>query len=86
MHGQCEVELVLLLQGRLLAVEVAPMVERAGALGCGISGSGPSIFALSRGREIAEAVGRAMSRIYDTTGIDYDLHVSEINPVGVRPV
>lgn len=59
---------------------------RAGALGCGISGSGPSIFALSRGSEIAEAVGRAMSRIYDTTGIDYDLHVSEINPVGVRPV
>lgn len=57
---------------------------RAGALGCGISGSGPSIFALSRGREKAEAVGRAMSRIYDTTGIDYDLHVSEINPVGVR--
>ncbi len=58
---------------------------RAGALGCGISGSGPSIFALSRGREKAEAVGRAMSRIYDTTGIEYDLHVSEINPDGVRP-
>lgn len=59
---------------------------RAGALGCGISGSGPSIFALSRGREKAEAVGRAMSRIYDTTGIAYDLHVSEINPEGVRTV
>ncbi len=57
-----------------------------GALGCGISGSGPSIFALSKGRKTAEAVGKAMSEFYDTTGIVYDLHVSEINAEGVRPI
>ncbi len=58
----------------------------AGALGCGISGSGPSIFALSKGRKTAENVGRAMSKVYDSTGIAFDLHVSEINPRGVKPL
>jgi len=32
-------------------------VIQVGALGAGISGSGPSIFALSRGEETAELVG-----------------------------
>src|SRR5205807_6056414 len=33
----------------------------AGALGCSLSGSGPSLFALCRGREIAHRVGAAMA-------------------------
>jgi homoserine kinase len=56
----------------------------AGALGCGISGSGPSIFALSRGQHTANEVGKAMSRCYERTEISFDLHVSEISPQGVR--
>lgn len=67
-------------------VEVKAAALGMGALGCGISGSGPSIFALSKGRETAEDVGRAMSDFYKTTGIVYDLHISEVNPVGVRPL
>ncbi len=55
-----------------------------GALGCGISGSGPSIFALSKGLEIANEVAVAMKKVYDTTGIDFDIHVSKINPQGVK--
>lgn len=55
-----------------------------GALGSGISGSGPSIFALSKGREIAEKVAEGMRNIYDTTGIPYEIHVSNINAEGVK--
>lgn len=66
--------------------QVKKEAVKAGALGCGISGSGPSIFALSKGRKTAEAVGRAMGTCYDGTGIAYDLHVSGINPQGVRAI
>ncbi|MEP5428379.1 MAG: homoserine kinase, partial [Flavobacteriaceae bacterium] len=50
----------------------------AGALGCGISGSGPSIFALSKGEEIAEKVAVSMQTTYEDVGIDFDIHVSKI--------
>mgnify|MGYP003974072189 FL=1 len=56
----------------------------AGALGAGISGSGPSIFALCRGKDIATKVGGVMSEIYDKTHIEYDIHVSKINQQGIR--
>tara|TARA_R110002050_G_scaffold109796_6_gene221227 strand:- start:15828 stop:16757 length:930 start_codon:yes stop_codon:yes gene_type:complete len=56
----------------------------AGALGCGISGSGPSIFALSKGEKIAQNVAKAMCEIYDKIGIEYDIHVSKINKEGIK--
>lgn len=56
----------------------------AGALGAGISGSGPSIFALCRGKDIATKVGRVISEIYDKTDIEYDIHVSKINQQGIK--
>ncbi len=59
-------------------------VIQVGALGAGISGSGPSIFALSRGEETAELVGKTMAEIYNNTGIDYDIHVSKINQQGIK--
>jgi len=59
-------------------------VIQAGALGAGISGSGPSIFALSKGKETANIVGETMAEIYNTTDIDYDIHVSKINQQGVK--
>lgn len=55
-----------------------------GALGCGISGSGPSIFALSRGLETALNVEKAIREVYGKTGIEFDIHVSKINNEGVR--
>jgi len=55
-----------------------------GALGVGISGSGPSIFALSKGKAIAERVAKKMGAIYDTIHIDYEIHVSKINTQGVK--
>jgi homoserine kinase len=56
----------------------------AGALGSGISGSGPSIFALSKGRETAEKVGAAMESIYKSMNLDYQLYLSEINTKGIK--
>ena len=64
--------------------QVKKSALNAGALGAGISGSGPSIFALCRGNDIATKVGRVMSEIYDKTHIEYDIHVSKINQQGIR--
>jgi homoserine kinase len=58
----------------------------AGALGCSISGSGPSIFALSKGLETAEKVKIAMSEVYESYGIDYIVYVSKVNPEGVKTI
>jgi homoserine kinase len=55
-----------------------------GALGAGISGAGPSIFALCKGQAIAEKVAFAMTETYSTTGIPSDIHISKINPIGVK--
>ncbi|GAA4278759.1 homoserine kinase [Aquimarina mytili] len=55
-----------------------------GALGCGISGSGPSIFALSKGEQTANIVAEAIQEVYSKTGLDYDIHVSKINSQGVK--
>tara|TARA_R110000796_G_scaffold35017_3_gene90252 strand:- start:237147 stop:238076 length:930 start_codon:yes stop_codon:yes gene_type:complete len=56
----------------------------SGALGCGISGSGPSIYALSKGEKNAKNVAQAMSEVYEKIGIDYDIHVSKINSKGIK--
>jgi homoserine kinase len=54
-----------------------------GALGSGISGSGPSIFALSKGKDTAEKIAKAMSKVYDEIDLPYEIHVSKVNPDGV---
>ena len=59
---------------------------QAGALGGGISGSGPSIFALSKGKETAEKVAQSMKETYQKIGIPFDIHVSKINAQGVKPI
>lgn len=61
-------------------------VCEAGALGTGISGSGPSVFALSKGKDIAENVASVMQEVYAKTGIDFDVHVSKIGIKGVRTI
>lgn len=55
-----------------------------GALGSGISGSGPSIFSMSKGIDTANKVAEAIHQVYDKTGITFDIHVSKINPSGVK--
>jgi homoserine kinase len=55
-----------------------------GALGAGISGSGPSIFALSKGEAAAKKIAEAMCTIYDDIKMPYEIHVSKVNPDGVK--
>ena len=55
-----------------------------GALGAGISGSGPTIFALSKGLDTAQKVAKSMHNVYNNTGIDFEIHVSKINTEGIK--
>ena len=58
----------------------------SGALGCGISGSGPSIYALSKGNEIANEIASSFKSIINKLGIDYDIYISKINQNGVKSI
>ena len=57
----------------------------AGALGCSLSGSGPSIFALTPSLEIAHAAGAAMQREFDQhSTVGSDLWVCPVGRQGAR--
>jgi len=62
--------------------EVKEAAMECGALGCSISGSGPSIFALCANSHIAGECGEAMSRIYRDAKLGYSLFLSPINKEG----
>lgn len=56
----------------------------SGALGCGISGSGPSIFAFSNSIQIAKDVKDTMESIYSKTKIPFHIYISKINTEGIK--
>ncbi|MGA9117817.1 MAG: homoserine kinase [Bacteroidota bacterium] len=58
----------------------------AGALGCNISGSGPSIFALCDSESSARRSGDAMSEAMRKSGVAFSTIVSSINNSGARVV
>ncbi|WP_308992510.1 homoserine kinase [Mariniflexile litorale] len=66
--------------------EVKTAALNAGALGAGISGSGPSIFTLSKGIESAKKVADSIKNVYSKTGIAFDIHISKINTQGVKKI
>jgi homoserine kinase len=66
--------------------EVKHRSKEAGALGGGISGSGPSIFMLSEDEEIANSVEDVMKEIYERIGIPYHTYVTTINHQGVTVI
>jgi homoserine kinase len=60
----------------------------AGALGCSISGSGPSVFALCTTTEVSSRAGEAMVGAFKKAGLASDLYISAVNtkgPVVVDP-
>ncbi len=59
---------------------------RNGALGCGISGSGPTIFALSTERATAEYVGTIIQQQFVDIKLKSDVFVSRINDVGASVI
>jgi homoserine kinase len=64
--------------------EVKQSCKAAGALGGGISGSGPSIFMLSRDETTARQVEQIMKTIYQRIGLDHHTYVTTINQQGVK--
>jgi homoserine kinase len=64
--------------------EVKTNCKNAGALGGGISGSGPSIFMLSKEEKTAREVELEMKNVYNRIGIDYNTYVTIINKKGVE--
>jgi len=62
--------------------EVQDAAIKEGALGCSISGAGPSIFALCANSLIAENVGREMKAVFDKAKIGNQLFIGPINQEG----
>jgi len=56
----------------------------AGAFGCSISGSGPSIFAFAKSKSGAEKIGNAMKTAVLNNGMKATLYVSKINSSGPK--
>lgn len=56
----------------------------AGALGCSISGSGPTAFAFARDRATADRIAAAMHTAYRDAGLESDTRVTTPDPLGLR--
>jgi homoserine kinase len=56
----------------------------AGALGFGISGSGPSVYALTKGRGGAQKIYSAINEVISSIGIDFEIYISKINNQGIK--
>ncbi|WP_343685932.1 homoserine kinase [Chryseobacterium gleum] len=63
---------------------IKEMSLQLGALGGGISGSGPSIFMLSEKKEMAEKMAHMMKSVYNEIEIESFVYVSKINPAGIQ--
>ena len=64
------------------AVQAAALAE--GALGCSISGAGPSVFALCPNELTAEKAGNAMRDAFTAAGVQSTVYQSGINVEGAR--
>jgi homoserine kinase len=56
----------------------------AGSVGTGLSGSGPSVFSLCRGEEMATIVGKVMKEHFSVRGIESRIYVSRISQAGCK--
>ena len=59
-------------------------VIKEGALGFGISGSGPSVYALAKGSKNGNRIAYKMKSIINQLGIDFEIYVSKINNQGIK--
>lgn len=64
--------------------EIKKRSKQAGALGGGISGSGPSIFMLSKDEQTAKLVEKEMKSVYNRLSLDHHTYVTTINMDGVK--
>jgi homoserine kinase len=64
--------------------KVKSRCREAGALGGGISGSGPSIFMLSTEETVARQLDYVMTEVYMELGLEFKTYVTTINWEGVK--
>ena len=64
--------------------EIKNAALEAGALGCNIAGSGPSIFSLSKGPEAAKKIKDAVKEVYASSSLEVNYYISKISPKGVE--
>lgn len=64
---------------------VVRAARKYGAHACGISGSGPSVFAITdRGRDVAGHIGTAMRAVWNEVDIETDIHIGKFGAQGAR--
>jgi homoserine kinase len=63
---------------------IKSLAVAAGALGCGISGSGPTMFAFCKGNTIAQRVGEVMQQQFAALGLQSEVYISNVNTEGAR--
>lgn len=66
--------------------DVRAAALQAGALGCGISGAGPAVFALCQGENPAFRVALSMQQAFSTHGLSARRYVSSVNPRGAQRI
>ena len=67
-------------------IEARKRALAAGAIGGGISGSGPSIFMLNKTEETAQAVGTALGSVFAELEIEFNVYVGPVGTAGARVV
>ena len=66
--------------------QIKSVAIQSGALGCGISGSGPTVFALCEGKEVAEKVGAVMQSVFSAHQVRSEVFISTIHQEGARVI
>jgi len=66
--------------------EVKDAAIAAGALGAGLSGSGPAVFALCADPETARRAGEAMAEAFRPAGVEAVVRVSPVGAPGARVI
>ena len=64
--------------------EIKERAKSVGALGGGISGSGPSIFMLSQSLETAQEVEKQMQQVFQQMNLLHYTYVTTVSPKGVQ--
>jgi homoserine kinase len=62
------------------------MAVKEGALGCGISGSGPTLFALSTDKALAGRIGAVVQQQFMKYELKSEIYVSRINDQGAKVI
>ncbi len=64
--------------------DIKKQCKEAGAMGGGISGSGPSVFMFNKDEKTANEIKNIMENVYTKLGVDFRCYVTTVNKQGVQ--